>query len=69
MQDVQQRTPEEADTSALSPRKANLFTTFAAFGAGLIASLTRDQLMEVLTRTSILLLLYSQHLSGPGVPQ
>ena len=47
MQDVQQRTPEEADTSALSPRKAILFTTLAAFGAGLIASLTQDQLMEV----------------------
>jgi hypothetical protein len=47
MQDVEQRTPEEADTTALSPRKAILFTTLAAFGAGLIASLTQDQLMEV----------------------
>ena len=46
MQDVQHRTPEEADTSALSPRKAILFTTLAAFGAGLIASLTQDQLMK-----------------------
>jgi hypothetical protein len=38
MQDVQHRTPEEADPSAFSPRKAILFTTLAAFGAGLIAS-------------------------------
>jgi DMSO/TMAO reductase YedYZ molybdopterin-dependent catalytic subunit len=48
MQDVQQSTPEEADTSALSPRKAILFTILAALGAGLVASLTSVAIMFVL---------------------
>ena len=48
MQNIQQSTPEEADTSVLSLRKAILFTTLAALGAGLVASLTSVAIMFVL---------------------
>ena len=48
MQEIQQSTHEEADTSALSPRKAILLTTIAALGAGLTASLTSVAIMFVL---------------------
>ncbi len=48
MQNIQQSTPEEADTPVLSPRKAIRFTTLAALGAGLVASLTSVAIMFVL---------------------
>jgi DMSO/TMAO reductase YedYZ molybdopterin-dependent catalytic subunit len=48
MQNIQQSTPEEADTFVLSPRKVILFTTLAALGAGLVASLTSVAIMFVL---------------------
>ncbi len=48
MQEIQQSTHGEADTSALSPRKAILLTTIAALGAGLTASLTSVAIMFVL---------------------
>src|SRR5437588_12522029 len=48
MQKIQQSTPEEADTSALSPRKVILFTSLAALGAGLVASLTSVAIMFIL---------------------
>src|SRR6266480_2977506 len=48
MQEIQQSTHEEADKSALSPRKAILLTTIAALGAGLTAGLTSVAIMFVL---------------------
>jgi DMSO/TMAO reductase YedYZ molybdopterin-dependent catalytic subunit len=48
MQDIQQSTPEEADTFVLSPRKVILFTTLAALVAGLVASLTSVAIMFAL---------------------
>jgi len=48
MQNIQHSTPEAAYTSALSRRKAILFTTLAALGAGLVASLTSVAVMLVL---------------------
>jgi DMSO/TMAO reductase YedYZ molybdopterin-dependent catalytic subunit len=47
MQDVQHITPEEANKSVLSFRKAIFLTTLAALGAGLIASLTSVAVMFV----------------------
>jgi DMSO/TMAO reductase YedYZ molybdopterin-dependent catalytic subunit len=48
MQDIQQNTSEETGTSIFLPRKVILLTTLAAFGAGLIASLTSVAIMFVL---------------------
>ena len=45
MQNIQQSTPEEADTSVLSLRKTILVTALAALGAGLVASLTSVAIM------------------------
>jgi DMSO/TMAO reductase YedYZ molybdopterin-dependent catalytic subunit len=47
MQDVRHITPEEANNSVLSFRKAIFLTTLAALGAGLIASLTSVAVMFV----------------------
>lgn len=48
MQELQQSTPGETATTVLSRRKSILFTTLAALGAGLVASLTSVVVMFML---------------------